>query len=112
VERGSCEPVVIASRPGRKRWNGGGAHAVWTCPVEREGRVHPAQKPLALMQTMVRLFSDPGELVLDPFTGSGTTGVAALSLGRRFEGWELDPGYASLARSRLARARQQLELCA
>jgi site-specific DNA-methyltransferase (adenine-specific) len=49
------------------------------------------QKPLALMDVLVRLFSEPGELILDPFAGSGTTGVAALRLGRRFVGWEMNP---------------------
>ena len=47
---------------------------------------HQTQKPLALMELLVRLFSDPGELILNPFAGSGTTGVAAIRLGRRFLG--------------------------
>jgi site-specific DNA-methyltransferase (adenine-specific) len=45
---------------------------------------HQTQKPIALMELLVRLFSDRDELVLDPFAGSGTTGVAAIRLGRRF----------------------------
>lgn len=55
------------------------------------------------MEVLVRLFSDPGELILDPFAGSGTTGVAAVRLGRRFVGWEMNPVYADIARRRLAR---------
>jgi DNA modification methylase len=70
---------------------------------------HQTQKPLALMETLVRLFSDPGELILDPFAGSGTTGVAAVRLGRRFLGWEMNPEYAEIARKRIAAAREQLE---
>ena len=73
-------------------------------------RCHPTQKPLSLMEALVRDFSDPGELVLDPFAGAGTTGVAALSLGRRFLGWELDPAHAATAQRRLAEVRPQLEL--
>jgi DNA modification methylase len=71
---------------------------------------HQTQKPLALMEILVRLFSDPGELILDPFAGSGTTGVAAVRLGRRFIGWEMSPEYAEIARRRLAVAREQLEI--
>jgi site-specific DNA-methyltransferase (adenine-specific) len=62
------------------------------------------------MERLVRLFSDQGELILDPFTGSGSTGVAALRLGRRFAGWEMNPEYAEMARRRLAAAREQLEI--
>lgn len=75
---------------------------------ERTG--HQTQKPLALMDVLVRLFSDPGELILDPFSGSGTTGVAALRLGRRFLGWEMNAEYAAIARKRLGAAREQLEI--
>lgn len=58
----------------------------------------------------MRLFSDKGELVLDPFVGSGSTGVAAIRLGRRFVGWEMNAAYVSIARKRLEAAREQLEL--
>jgi site-specific DNA-methyltransferase (adenine-specific) len=62
------------------------------------------------MEILVRLFSDRGELVLDPFAGSGTTGVAALRHGRRFVGWEMNPTYAAITRKRLGAAREQLEI--
>jgi len=62
------------------------------------------------MELLGRLFSHPGELILDPFAGSGTTGVAAIRLGRRFLGWEMNPAYVEIARKRLAVAREQLEL--
>ena len=88
-------------RPGRKRWNGGGSRAFWSFCVEHEDRVHPTQKPLALMLRLVEQFTDPGDVVLDPFCGSGTTGVACLRLGRRFVGVERDERYAALARERL-----------
>jgi site-specific DNA-methyltransferase (adenine-specific) len=97
------EAVLILHRPGRKRWNGGGHHAVWTCPVERNN-VHPTQKPLKLVREWLRLFTDPGDVVLDPFMGSGTTGVACLQTGRRFVGVELDKGHYETARRRLAHA--------
>ena len=62
------------------------------------------------MELLVRLFSNHGELVLDPFAGSGSTGVAAIRLGRRFLGWEMNPAYADIARRRVAAAREQLDL--
>jgi site-specific DNA-methyltransferase (adenine-specific) len=74
--------------------------------------VHTTQKPEALMEALIRDFTDPGDLILDPFAGSGTTGVAAIRLGRRFIGWEKDPKYHAIALKRLTAAREQLELCA
>lgn len=63
---------------------------------------HPSQKPLELIRQLVACASDSGDLVLDPFLGSGTTAVAAQSLGRRWLGIELDPAYVEIARQRLA----------
>jgi hypothetical protein len=89
---------------GRSRWNGGGAHGVFS--FIRDARAgspskHPTTKPIALMMRLVDLFTNPGDLVLDPFMGSGTTGVAAFRLGRRFIGIERDPDYFALAVERL-----------
>lgn len=56
------EAVLILHREGRKKWNGGGHHAVWTYPVERGNR-HMTQKPLAMIRKWVRQFTDPGERV-------------------------------------------------
>lgn len=70
---------------GRKRWNGGGRSAYYVehSVVRGSGRVHPTQKSESLMMEIVEDFSNPGESILDPFAGSGTTGVAAKRLGRR-----------------------------
>jgi site-specific DNA-methyltransferase (adenine-specific) len=100
------EAVAILHRKGRKRWNGGGRHAVWTCPVER-GK-HPTQKPERLVTDWIEKFSNTGELILDPFMGSGTTGVAAAKLGRRFIGIERDPKYFDLACQRIAQTLAQV----
>ena len=62
---------------------------------------HPSQKPLGLIQKLVGCCTDPADIVLDPFLGSGTTAVAAQSLGRRWLGIERDAGYVKLARQRL-----------
>ena len=63
---------------------------------------HPTQKPIALVARCLAASTNPGDLVLDPFTGSGTTGVAALMQGRRFLGCEVDDRYVDLACKRLA----------
>lgn len=69
--------------------------------TEGEDRGHPTQKPLALARYLVLTYSDPGDLVADPYAGSGTFGVAALSLGRRFLGAEADPRWREVAEKRL-----------
>lgn len=94
--------VAIMHRGGRKRWNGGGHRAFWSFGIEHSDRVHPTQKPVALMLKIIEQFTDPGDVVLDPFCGSGTTGVACVRLGRRFIGVERLPKYAAIARERLA----------
>ena len=61
--------------------------------VRHEDRRHPQQKPVELLRALVRTYSKPGELVVDPFAGSGSTGVAAIAEGRRFVGWDSDPRF-------------------
>lgn len=102
------ESIVFAHRKGRSEWNGGGRVAVFTHNKNTPGGAHDheTQKPLPLMLELVELFTDPGELVLDPFCGSGTTGVACLRLGRRFIGIEKDEKYAQVARDRLTAESQ------
>lgn len=74
---------------------------VWRFPIERN-RLHPAQKPLALMDQIVRVSSRLGDLVLDPFCGSGTTLRAAKDQGRRAIGIEKDERYCEVAAQRLS----------
>lgn len=110
------EAIEIAHASGQRcRWNSGGHHAVWTYQIatDRNGtgdRVHTTQKPVDLMMHLVSDFTDPDELILDPFCGSGTTGVACLRLGRRFIGIEKDPKYAAIARERLEAESRGLTL--
>lgn len=66
---------------------------------------HPTQKALEVMKWCLELFSKPGDLVLDPFMGSGTTGVACALMGRRFIGIERDPEYLRMATRRIALAK-------
>lgn len=67
--------------------------------------LHPTVKPIALMRWIVRLLSRPGDTILDPFAGSGTTGIACALEGRNFIGFELDPAHARIAELRIAFAR-------
>jgi site-specific DNA-methyltransferase (adenine-specific) len=79
------------------------------CNGMAEKTDHPTQKPLELLRRLVAASSEPGELVVDPFAGSGTTLVAAAALGRRWEGADADPRYVALARARLLAAEEPLE---
>ena len=67
---------------------------------------HPTEKPLEFIKRLVRVSSNPGDLVLDPFMGSGTTAVACKQLGRQFLGFERDRGYLKMARERLRKRRR------
>lgn len=71
---------------------------------------HPTVKPVELAAHFIRLHTQPGDVVLDPFMGSGTTGVAAGQLGRRFIGIECDPQWFAVAQERIAAAQPALEL--
>jgi site-specific DNA-methyltransferase (adenine-specific) len=76
---------------------------VWEIPSESARRVgHPAPFPVALPQRLIELYTYRGDLVLDPFIGSGSTGVAALRAGRHYVGFDTDEGYVALARARIA----------
>ena len=74
--------------------------------AKQAGKVHPTQKPVALMEYMIKTYTNEGETVLDFCMGSGTTGVAAVNLGRGFIGIEKDSGYYDIAVSRIAEAER------
>lgn len=97
----SFEAIVLAIKPGMTAPIGGKSVYYQHTRERGDARAHPTTKPLSLMLDLVADFSDPGELVLDPFAGSGTTGVACRQLGRRFIGWELDANYHVIACRRL-----------
>lgn len=121
------EAIEITHAKGEKlRWNGGGHPALWTHRIatsnnDPTGRLHTTQKPLPLMLELVAQFTQaagfaidggdtPADLVLDPFCGSASTGVACLRLGTRFLGVEKKPEYARIARARLAAEERGLSL--
>jgi modification methylase len=84
----------------------------WTLPLctgeerlkdETGAKAHPTQKPEALLHRVILASTRPGDVILDPFFGTGTTGAAAKRLGRRFVGIEREAAYAKLAKSRIAK---------
>ncbi len=76
--------------------------SVWRFPAERSSKVHhPAPFPVELPYRLIQLYTFEGEVVLDPFMGSGTTAIAALKAGRVFVGYEIHPDYVALANRRL-----------
>ena len=94
---------------GHARWNAGGKRGVYTHITnqrDRDGR-HPTEKPVPLMQELLADFTNPGETILDPFMGSGTTGVACARMGRKFIGIEMDPKYFDVACERIEKAYAQ-----
>jgi site-specific DNA-methyltransferase (adenine-specific) len=99
-------------RTGDEELTADGRGRLWTQISPRKGEkthgAHPTQKPLALLERVIEASTDPGAQVLDPFNGSGTTGVAALKLQRRYVGIDLDPKYLELSRQRLLDAERSL----
>ena len=74
---------------------------LFTVVPNRNGKVHPTQKPVALLEYLIRTYTNEGETVMDNCMGSGTTGVACKNTGRNFIGIEKDAGYFEIARNRI-----------
>jgi site-specific DNA-methyltransferase (adenine-specific) len=106
------ESIVAAwCGPGGSSWNGGGRHGVFIHNKgEQERSGHQTQKPQRLMRDLVQLFTQPGDTILDPFLGSGSTGVAAVRYGRNFIGIEREPKYFDMARRRISEALKQADM--
>ena len=99
---------VDRSRLADGEWAQWGSRAVWQIPSVRANDDHEAKFPLELAQRVVRLFSGRGDLVVDPFVGSGTTALAAQMEGRHFIGTDITPAFVELARWQLS----QMHSCA
>ena len=74
------------------------------------GKVHPTQKPISLMSWVIKNYTNEGDTIFDPFMGSGTTGVAAVQLGRNFIGCEINPQYYEIAEKRIKQAQEARQL--
>lgn len=104
--------VCAWSGEGHANWNAGGKRGVYTHCVngpERHGE-HPTEKPRKLMAEIVADFTNAGQTILDPFMGSGTTGVAAVQMARNFIGIECDERYFDIACHRIEQAQRQGDL--
>jgi site-specific DNA-methyltransferase (adenine-specific) len=104
---GDCEMAwvkgEVATRVFRHRWNG-----MIKASEQDQKRVHPTQKPIALMRWILENYTDPSDTILDPFMGSGTTGIAAVQAGRNFIGIEIVPEYFAIAEKRITDAQAQM----
>ena len=80
---------------------------VWEIPSESATRIgHPAPFPVALPRRLIELYTYQGDLILDPFLGSGTTAVAAVETGRHYVGFDTEEQYINLAEERVSEMRQ------
>lgn len=100
--------VTCWAGTGYRSWNAGGKRGVYSHLVNhgRQGE-HPTEKPVSLMAEIILDFTKPGQLVCDPFCGSGSTGVAAVKLGRRFVGIEQNERWFDLSCRRINEALKQ-----
>lgn len=108
-DNSDCE-LIWANRSGasrilRHRWMG-----AMKASEQDKCRVHPTQKPVSLMKQLIVRYTKPDDTILDPFMGSGTTGVACVQTGRNFIGIEIDPTYFAIAQRRIEHAQMQLPL--
>lgn len=94
---------VLFAQKGRRKLNGSRIGNVITARRVPPGNLtHPTEKPIRVLRPLIQKSSNPGELVVDPFTGTGATGVCCLEEGRSFLGIEKQPDYVAIARKRLA----------
>jgi DNA modification methylase len=105
-----CEFIIFAHK-GRRPLIGGRPSSHLAYPrVSPDKTLHSCQKPTPLMSYLIEHSTHPGEIVCDPFVGSGSTAVAAMGCGRDFIGWEMDPKTYGIAKSRLEQEATQPNL--
>jgi len=116
-------PCWLVWNKGQRNFSFADAELAWTsydkairifdfprAKMKSENKQHPTQKPLALMRWCIEKYTHEGDTILDPFMGSGTTGVACVQTGRNFIGIEIDPTYFAIAEKRIAEAQKQPRL--
>ena len=98
----NCEYIIFA-RKGKAKWINdiGGSKTVHSFNNILGNKVHPTEKPVELMEFYIKNSSNENEIILDPFMGSGSTGIACVNTGRKFIGCELDKGYFDIAQKRI-----------
>lgn len=96
---------VDRNRLTKEEWSAWGSRGVWRFPSVRSHETHEAEFPMELPRRVIRLLSDPGDLILDCFVGSGTTTAAAIEAGRRYLGFDLSAACVTQARLRCLRVQ-------
>ena len=100
------EYVINRERLTEDEWRDWGYRQVWEIPSVRANNVHPAMFPIELAKRVIRLYTDEGDIVLDPFMGSGTTAIAALSTNRHYIGIDKYEKYVKLANTNIDNYKQ------
>jgi site-specific DNA-methyltransferase (adenine-specific) len=106
---GNQTELILFAHQGRHKLRNGRDVNLWKIPRPIAGE-HPTPKPVDLMARMIRNSTDITSTILDPFMGSGTTGVAAVKLGRKFIGIEIEPKYFDIACRRIGEALKQPDM--
>jgi site-specific DNA-methyltransferase (adenine-specific) len=104
-----AEGIVMLHRNGKKQWHGRKS-AVWRYSVNRKNTHHPTEKPVHLINAIIDDVSNIGDMIVDPFMGSGTHGVSCAETGRRYIGIEIDSKYYDIACERIDDATRQRHL--
>lgn len=106
-----CEYILYFWKGNARKINDMGTSQLFSMnPGNIGNKIHPSEKPVELMKMIIENATNEGDTILDPFMGSGTTGVACVQTGRNFIGIEIDPTYFAIAEKRIADAQKQLRL--
>lgn len=95
------EYIINRKRLSEKEWREWGLRQIWEIPSVKANNEHPAMFPLELAKRVIRLYSDEGDIILDPFIGSGTTAIAAIETKRKYIGIEKQDDYVKLAKGKI-----------
>lgn len=101
---GACEFILMLRKGKARTINNKGTPNILHIKNPVGKKFHPTEKPVELMRVLIENSTEENDIVFDPFMGSGSTGIAALNVGRRFVGCELDEGYFEIARKRIDEA--------
>jgi len=99
-----CEFILYFWKGRARKINNMGTSALFSIPCKRGDRFHPTEKPVSLMSILIDNATDTDSVILDPFMGGGSTGIACVDAGRSFIGIELDPDYFTIASTRIQSA--------